>query len=103
MVKRIKKTFKKGKKAFKKPKRASSIKKMIKREISRNVENKTFTAYDLGKDIYPHGHPNWAASIEPLAPDSQGIVIQQGVGQGERIGNKIKIKKLTLKGVLHAN
>lgn len=101
MAKRFKKTFKKGKKPFKKSVKKGSIKKMIRREIARDVENKTYQAYDLGKDIVPHGNVNWTASIEPVAPASTGLLISQGVGQGQRIGNKIKIKKLTLKGIIH--
>jgi len=96
-----KRSFKKRsfkKKSYKKGK--SSLRKLIQREISRNVENKTKQQY-----VYSVGLVGPADSgtfvttnIIPLGPDPASLVISQGTGQGERIGNKIKVKKLSIKG-----
>lgn len=82
-------------------KKAMPIKRMIKREIARNIENKTQQAYNLQQDIYPSNSTQFDSVITPCHPDAVGLIISQGTGQGQRIGNKIKIKKLTFKGVMH--
>lgn len=89
-----------GRKAYAKPS-VSLVKKMIKREIARDVETKQFNQYDLGTNIYPINHASFVDSITPVAPSSEGVIIFQGTGQGDRIGNKIKIKKVVLKGTMH--
>lgn len=84
-------------------KRAMPIKRMIRREIARNVENKTQQNFVLQQDILPSSAATAAFDdlITPLQPDAVGLIISQGTGQGQRIGNRIKIKKLTFKGVIH--
>lgn len=85
------------------PKRkAMPLRKMIRREIARNVENKTVQKY-----VYSVGLVGPADSgtfnttnIIPLGPDPASLVINQGTGQGQRIGNQIKTKKLTIKGTI---
>jgi len=81
--------------------RPVTIRKIIQAEISRNAENKTFQAYDLGANIYPVNHASFPGSIIPISPASVGIVLSQGTGQGNRVGNTIKIKKLSIKGTIH--
>lgn len=82
-------------------KKAMPIKRMIRREIARNVENKTQQAYNLQQDIYPSNSTQFDSVITPCQPDAVGLIISQGTGQGQRIGNRIKIKKLTFSGVIH--
>jgi len=108
-TKKFKRTFaKKGKKSMrskrvaKKP--TQSMKRFVKAEIARNIENKCGQDYDLGKPIFASSSANFNSSVFPLSPASTGsISIVQGTGQGNRVGNKIKIKKATLKGTLHPN
>lgn len=77
-----------------------AIKSMIKRELSRNIENKTFQYLGTGHDILPCTSPGFDGQIIPVAPSATYLQIQQGLGQGSRIGNKIKIKNLKMDGVL---
>jgi len=81
--------------------RKTTIKKMIKSEISRNLENKTYQFLgNPGVDLVPASSPGFDSSIIPVAPHAAYLAINQGSGQGGRVGNKIKITKLKLGGVL---
>ena len=72
-----------------------AIKKMIRREISRNVEVKTAQSYVLDRTLGAVGNPDFITTSSPvgnmiiLGPDPGSMVINQGTGQGDRIGNKI--------------
>jgi len=86
----------------KKPKGVSTaVAKYVKKVVSRNIENKTvseknevnFSAYFVNADL----------AVQIIAPHPTSLVINQGVGQGERIGNTIKTKKLLLKYVIFPN
>lgn len=77
-----------------------SIKKMIRKEIARNVENKTFQYLGTSYDIIPSSSPGFDANIIPCYPAPSYLQISQGSGQGNRISNLIKIKNLSIKGVL---
>lgn len=70
--------------------------------ISRNAENKTIQASYENVPIKNYNSSGWAADNFgiPLYPQPGNMDIIQSVGQGGRIGNSLKIKKLTLKGVL---
>lgn len=99
------KTSSKGKKTYKRksaPRRKSSIKKMIKREISRNVENKTQQAYVFERILRVPGALDFdTQNVIPLGPDPTSLLISQGVGQGQRIGNAIKTKRFMFKGSMN--
>lgn len=77
------------------------VQKVVKAEIARNIENKTVSFFSEGSNIYPSVSPDFTASIIPLSPYDGFLEIGQGVGQGNRIGNRIKLKKLTFKGVIY--
>ena len=83
-----------------------AIKKMIRREISRNVEVKTAQSYVLDRTLGAVGNPDFITTSSPvgnmiiLGPDPGSMVINQGTGQGDRIGNKITLKRLVIKGTL---
>lgn len=80
-----------------------AMKKYVKREISRNVENKTAQYFNIQQAFY---YPASSGLIQEntlemcLSPTC--LQIPQGAGQGNRIGNKIKVKKLVMKGTLNA-
>lgn len=104
MAYRRKRTFKKRrpKRRFAKKRGAKrpAIKKMIRREIARNVENKTVQIFNFDRTLGDVTEPNFDSSnVFALGPDPASILINQGTGQGGRIGNRIRTKKLTLKGV----
>lgn len=91
-------------KAFKtnrKPKKGTSkaaVKAIVKKEIARNVENKS-VQLSYSRDLSPATSTDFSTQAFPLTPElasNVGLQIQQGVGQGERVGNQIKIKKLYL-------
>lgn len=88
---------------YRKKTTAPAIKSMIKREIARNIENKSLQYYNTGQNIYPSNHNSFLSSIFPISPYASYLAIQQGTNSQSRIGNRIKIKKLTIKGTIHAN
>lgn len=77
-----------------------AIRKVVRREMRRVAETKTFEMVNLGKNIYPSNHVSFPDNVIPLGPNSSTMVIAQGVGQGDRIGNKLTIKKLSFKGTI---
>jgi len=79
----------------------AAVKTIVKKAIARNVENKTNNYLSTGTSIYPSNSASFLSSIIPLSPYPAFIDIDQGPAQGERIGNKIKIKSLRLKGVMY--
>lgn len=91
-----------GKRKVTMPKR-KTLRKMVKAEVSRNIENKCRQYFDATHDLYAAGAAAGTLDVEnvfPLTPSQFGLDISQGTGQGSRIGNVINIKKLTFKGTL---
>lgn len=77
------------------------VKAMVKREIAKATENKTMQVYDHGFDIKSFAAADFDSRILPMGPDATGLIISQGTNQQQRIGNKIKLKKLVFSGILH--
>lgn len=118
------KTFKRSykKKAYKrksyarKTKKMSSVKRIVKREIARQAENKH---YDIvvgpsgtvgGRDIVSATNTtffddNNIIKLSPASTDGAfpAMAITQGVGSSNRIGDRIKIKKAMFRGTLIQN
>lgn len=93
-----KKTYKRKSYAAK---RKSPLKKLIQREISRNIEDKNSQLFVTTNRLYVPGNASFPTNnIFPVCIDPTAIVIPQGGGQGQRIGNKIKLKKFEFKGTL---
>jgi len=92
-----KKVIKSSRKTFKP---TMAIKKYVKQEISRNIEDKVINVYQPTKIVYPSTHVNFQASIDPLTPNSLTMSIAQGDSQSQRHGNKIKIKNLSFNFIL---
>lgn len=96
-----KKTYrsKKNYKSFSRGK-VSSVKKIVKREIARNAENKSSQYYNFSAPMASIPTTSFdSENVYPLGPfgsDSNSIL--QGVSQGQRIGNRIKTKKLMFRG-----
>lgn len=100
-------TFRKARKsAARKSVRNAAVKLMVKREVARNVENKSTDTVITAQTIYPVGDTaNFDANnVFWVSPgDIFGAstwYIEQGTGAGMRVGNQVKVKKLTFKGVL---
>lgn len=101
----VKKTYKSAPKRKYVPKKKPSIKAVktiVKREIARNVENKTYQYYTDAYNVYPSNHASFNTSFFPCHPAASYLQIDQGTGEGNRVGNKIVIRKLSIKGTLVA-
>ena len=82
-------------------KKTPPLKRMIRREIARNVENKTAQIYVYDQRLYAVGNVSFPTyNVFPVGIDPGGLSITPGTGQGNRIGNTIKTKKLVFKGTL---
>jgi len=77
----------------------ATFSKRVKTVISRMAENK-HQNFRGGQVLYPYGSTNWGNSIISCTPDSLFLSIDQGTGQGERVGNSIRVKSLKLSGVI---
>jgi len=90
------------KKSYKKKSNVkSTFTNRVKSVISRMAETKSslmFRATNLVQ--YKSAGSAWLASIIPMTPYSTFLTISQGTGQGDRIGNSIRVKSLKLQGVL---
>lgn len=82
---------------------ASAVKAIVKKAISRNVENKTVQYFSSGTNIRNSAATDYFSTIIPCTPYGSVLDIPQGTGQGNRIGNRIKIKNLVFKGVIYPN
>lgn len=71
---------------------------IVKREVSRNIENKTFQVYRPAVPVYPSSSASFGLANFPISPYSGFLDIQQGVGQANRVGNRIKLKRLNFSG-----
>jgi len=88
------------KRVLRKRKAPGAIKKIVRREIARNTENKTNTAYNLNFPIRSVAHASVASQCFQVNPSAALMPIVQGTAQNQRVGNVIKLKKLTIKGTL---
>lgn len=95
-----KRTYKR--KSYAPKRKVTPLKKMIRREIARNIENKTTQSYNYNFPIRPATSASFQNNVFELGPAGSGMTIAQGTGQGQRIGNTIKTKKLTWKGTIVA-
>lgn len=77
-----------------------TVKAIVKKEIARQAENKVFNVYQANANIYPYSNASFINSVIPLTPYAGFTQIEQGVGQSQRIGNRIKIKSLLFKYVI---
>lgn len=81
--------------------RTSGVKKMIRREIARNIEDKRRNHFIEDLTLLGSAAPStFDAAIIPLAPHSSFLDIQQGDGVANRQGNVITTKRLTFKGTM---
>jgi len=101
MAKRVyrKKSFKKKSYKRKSTRKISPMKRLIRKEISRSLENKCAQQYVYDRVLSPSSSADFETqNILILGPDPGSFQIQQGVGQGERIGNTITTKKFVVRG-----
>jgi len=95
-------TKKTGKRTYKRPPSSSnkSVTRIVKKVMARAIENKIQNYYVDSMNIYGSNHASFNSSCFMCSPYSLGIQINQGVGQGNRIGNSVTTKSLILKGII---
>ena len=81
-----------------KGRRVSPIKRLIRAEISRNIENKNTQFYGQDYQLIPSSASALVNNVIQLTPGPATLPINQGVGNAARIGNRIKTKRMTFKG-----
>lgn len=92
-------------KAVKKAKRANFAYR-VKQVLNRSLETKVVNYSVQSKPIYNINASNFQGSIVPLAPGAAApypFQVSQGVGQGQRVGDKISTQKLMLRGNVRLN
>lgn len=82
--------------------RATPLMRVMRRMIGRNVENKTRQWGSLGTTLIPSNDAAAADlnNIVQLGFRAGGAELTQGTGNGSRIGNKVRVKRMTFKGTL---
>lgn len=83
--------------------RGPGLKRVVKTLIRRSQETKHFQFYDSNNAIYVSSHASYAGSVIPLTPYNGYLAIQQGTGQGGRIGNVINMTRLNFQFILNPN
>jgi len=93
---------KKDKKVVKKVVIPETIKAYVQRSIARQAEDKEFRFYTNNLAIRNAvSLATISSSIFPVSPYAGFLQIDQGVGQGQRVGNKIRLTHLRLKGTMY--
>jgi len=82
-------------------KKKMTFDKRVKTVISRMAENKNQN-FRGSLSLVPYGAASWGNTITPCSPDTLYLTITQGVGQGDRVGNSIRVKSLRFTGALRA-
>lgn len=96
-----KRTYKR--KSYSTVKRVSPLKKMVKMEIARATETKQRSLANLNQPLYASNSASFDANnVIALGCQSGGMELAQGTGQGQRVGNKVKVRKATFKGSIVA-
>lgn len=83
------------------PKASKRLLKTIKAVVSREEEHKESVQFSTLTQFPPVNNAGWTGSSTSIAPSNTGIVIPQGTGQGNRIGNQIRTRKAVVKGIIH--
>jgi len=99
-TKRPRRTTKAKRPYKKRSTRPTSVAKLVKRELHKAIENKTVQYAAQNLNIGPYVNMPNGLNAFPLTPYGGNMQIQQGLGQGDRIGNVIKTRKLMLSYVL---
>lgn len=73
-----------------------TVQQMVKKAVVKMAEPKSYQ-FTINTTILPYTGTGWAAvGLRPITPYSSGANIVGGTGQADRIGNKIRTKKVTL-------
>lgn len=79
-----------------------ALKRTIRKVVQSSAEKKQAEIYNLAMPIRSSIHGSFTSQIFQVNPCAANLNILQGVGQGARVGNRIMIRNLTLKGSIVA-
>lgn len=80
-----------------------SIQKVVKKVLRSQEEIKVANNTATGINIYNSQYSSWTPNnVIQLSPSGTDLIINQGVGQGDRIGNHIRTRKLIFTGCIYA-
>jgi len=81
---------------------SKSVKDLVAKAVSRNQEKKESNVFAQNRNLYGSVNASWAASSIQLSPGTSpnGFSIPNGTGQGNRIGNRIRVEKAWVKGII---
>jgi len=102
MAYRKKRMFKrrpKAKRILRKARKAA-FKKAVKAVIMKTAEKKTIQLYEEGIAIRNTDHGSFSSQIIPVSPMTGSLNITQGVTQAGRVGNRIRLQNITIKGTM---
>lgn len=78
--------------------RKGGVKSMVRRMIAKTEEVKN-SPFRSKTNLVPYAHAGFLPKA--MTPLTLGLTVQQGVGQGQRVGNKINVKSLYFRYVLY--
>lgn len=82
--------------------RRPALRREIKQVISRMAENKTQQVYVQDQPVPSSASVVYIEQVRPVSPHSSCVQLNQGTGAGNRIGNRVRTKSLTVKGTISA-
>lgn len=71
----------------------------VRKQIRRSAETKSIQRFNLGQSLLPSNAAGFVSNIIELGPGAS-MVISQGVGQGQRVGNRIETVRHVFKGTI---
>lgn len=93
----------KGAKRVVRKARKAAFKRAVKSVIMKTAEKKTSQFYEEGINIRNVDHGSFLSQCVPVSPMTGANVISQGTGQSGRIGNRIRIQNISMKGTFIPN
>ena len=82
------------------PLRKNALAKTVRTIIQQQAEKKRVQFTQEDKLLYAYNSASWAASIFPVTPYGASLTLNQGVGDGSRVGNRVKLSKLRFRGMI---
>lgn len=85
--------------------RKTSIKRMVKAAVEKEAETKICIFSDLNRPILSSASLSSfdTNNIIPISCTSGAFELEQGVGESQRVGNKVTVVSASIKGTIHAN
>jgi len=81
-----------------------AIRRVVKQVLARREEPKTYAILNNVRNLYTSTSSSLNFdfnNIGSCAWGSGAVVLSQGTGQGARVGNQVRLKKMTFKGSIH--